>query len=152
MSGRFAYGTGDTNVGSTTTGVSEASNFRPALYSASVGYEMGPLYATAAYERHKDFQSLNTLLGAAASSGKDDAWKAGLQYAFLGNLLTGRIKMPADGEMRNRAVQHPADFVPHRLVARQFDPLIMGGLFHDRLQHFQDDGDDVVRRHADFGQ
>jgi predicted porin len=85
LSGRFAYGSGDTNVGSAANGVSEASNLRPALYAASVGYEMGPLYATAAYERHKDFQALNTLLGAAASSGKDDAWKAGVQYAFLGN-------------------------------------------------------------------
>jgi predicted porin len=86
LNARFAYGAGDTNVGSTATGVSEASNLRPALYAASAAYEVGPLYATVAYERHKDFQSLNTLLNAAnASSGKDDAWKAGLQYAFLGN-------------------------------------------------------------------
>ena len=85
LSGRFAYGTGDTNVGSTATGVSEASNLRPALYAGSVAYEAGPLYATAAYERHKDFQPLNTLLGAAASSGKDDAWKGGIQYGFLNN-------------------------------------------------------------------
>jgi len=39
------------------------------------------LYATIAHEQHKDFQSLNTLLGAPASSGKDRAWKAGVQYA-----------------------------------------------------------------------
>jgi len=85
LTGRVAYGTGDTNVGSTATGVSEASNLRPALYAGSVAYEAGPLYATAAYERHKDFQPLNTLLGAAASSGKDDAWKGGIQYGFLNN-------------------------------------------------------------------
>jgi predicted porin len=101
LSGRFAYGTGDVNVGSTATGVSEASMLRPALYSASVAYEIGPLYATAAYERHKDFQALNTLLGAAASPGKDDAWKAGLQYAFLGNAasiggIVEQLKYKAD--------------------------------------------------------
>jgi len=101
LSGRFAYGAGDTNVGSTATGVSETSNFRPALYSGSVAYELGPLYATAAYEHHKDFQSLNTLLAAPASSGKDDAFKLGVLYAFLGNAasiggIVERLKYKAD--------------------------------------------------------
>jgi len=80
LSGRFAYGAPDTNVGSTTNGVSEASGLRPTLFSGSVSYEAGPLLATGAYEQHKDFQSLNTLLGAPASQGKDQAWKAGVQY------------------------------------------------------------------------
>jgi predicted porin len=101
LSGRFAYGSGDTNVGSTATGVSEASNLRPALYAGAVMYEAGPLYATAGYERHKDFQALNTLLAANASSGKDDAWKAGLQYSFLSNSasiggIVERLKYQAD--------------------------------------------------------
>jgi len=101
LSGRLAYGAGDTNVGSSTTGVSESSNLRPALYAGSAAYEMGPLYVTVAAERHKDFQSLNTLLGAAASSGKDDAWKLGAQYALFGNTLTlggivERLKYKAD--------------------------------------------------------
>jgi predicted porin len=101
VSGRLAYGAGDTNVGSSTTGVAESTNMRPALYAGSAAYELGPLYVTVAAERHKDFQALNTLLGAAASSGKDDAWKLGVQYALLGNTLTlggivERLKYQAD--------------------------------------------------------
>ncbi|HEX9432491.1 MAG TPA: porin [Burkholderiales bacterium] len=100
VSGRVAYGTSDTNVGSTANGVSEASNLRPALYAGSVMYEAGPLYVTAAYERHKDFQALNTLFNAAASSGKDDAWKGAVQYTFLTNFTVGgileRLKYKAD--------------------------------------------------------
>ncbi len=46
---------------------------RPALYAGSV-YEVGPLHATTAYERYKDFQPLNALLGAPASSGTDGGW------------------------------------------------------------------------------
>jgi predicted porin len=100
LTARLAYGVSDTNVGSASTGVTEASNLRPALYSGAVVYEGGPLYATAAYERHKDFESLNTLLGAAQSSGKDDAWKAGVQYSFnstwsLGGIIE-RLKYQAD--------------------------------------------------------
>jgi predicted porin len=84
FSGRFAYGAGDTNIGSTATGVAEGSGLKPALYSGAMLYESGPLYAMVAYEQHKDFQALNTLLGAPASRGKDQAWKAGAQYA-IGN-------------------------------------------------------------------
>jgi predicted porin len=101
LSGRFAYGSGDTNVGSAANGVAESTNLRPALYAGTAIYEAGPLYVTLAAERHKDFQALNTLLGAAASSGKDDAWKAGVQYALLNNTLTfggivERLKYQAD--------------------------------------------------------
>jgi predicted porin len=101
LTGRFAYGTSDTNVGSATTGVAESTNLRPALYAGAAIYENGPWYATVAAERHKDFQALNTLFGAAASSGKDDAWKAGLQYAFLNNTFSvggilERLKYKAD--------------------------------------------------------
>jgi predicted porin len=91
LTARLAYGVSDTNVGSASTGVSEASNLRPALYSGAVVYEGGPLYATAAYERHKDFEALNTLLGAAQSSGKDDAWKAGVQYSFNSTWSLGAV-------------------------------------------------------------
>ena len=59
-----------------------------ALFAGAAIYEAGRLYATIAHEQHKDFQSLNTLLGAPASSGKDRAWKAGVQYGFLDNALT----------------------------------------------------------------
>jgi predicted porin len=73
---------------------------RPALYAGSVVYELGPLYATVAYERHKDFQPLNTLLGAAPSSGKDDGLKAGVEYGLgrgfsLGGVVE-RLKYHAD--------------------------------------------------------
>jgi len=88
LSGRFAYGAGDTNIGSTSTGVAENTGLKPSLFAGAAIYEAGPLYATLAHEQHKDFQSLNTLLGAAASSGKDQAWKAGAQYGFLDNTLT----------------------------------------------------------------
>jgi predicted porin len=100
LSAKFAWGTGDSEVGSPATGVSEASGLRPALYAGSVMYDAGPLYATAAYERHNDFQALNTLLGAAASNGDDDAWKAGVQYAFNNGFTIGtiveRLKYHAD--------------------------------------------------------
>jgi len=100
LTARLAYGAGDTNIGSTSNGVSEASNLRPALYSGTVIFESGPWYATVAGERHKDFESLNTLLGAAQSSGKDDGLKAGLQYSFnstwsLGGIVE-RLKYQAD--------------------------------------------------------
>jgi len=88
LSGRLAYGAGDTNIGSPSTGVPEGSGLKPTLFSGAAYYEDGPLYATLAYEQHNDFQSLNTLLGAAASSGKDQAWKGGVQYGFLDNTLT----------------------------------------------------------------
>jgi len=88
LSGRFAYGAGDTNIGSPSTGVPEGSGLKPSLFAGAALYEDGPLYATLAYEQHNDFQSLNTLLGAAASKGKDQAWKAGVQYGFLDNTLT----------------------------------------------------------------
>jgi predicted porin len=101
LTGRFAYGTGDTNIGSPSTGVAESTNLRPALYAGTAIYEAGPLYVTFAGERHKDFQALNTLLGANASSGKDDAWKLGAQYSFLNNTLSlggivERLKYKAD--------------------------------------------------------
>jgi predicted porin len=57
LSGRFAYGASDTNIGSA-TGVPEGSGLKPALYSAAALYEGGNLYATLAYERHNDFQPL----------------------------------------------------------------------------------------------
>jgi predicted porin len=88
LSARFAYGAPDTNVGSSSTGVSEASGLRPALYSIAVSYAAGPLNATAAYEQHKNFQPLNTLLAVPVSAGRDQAWKAGVQYGFFENALT----------------------------------------------------------------
>ncbi len=88
LTGRFAYGAGDTNIGSPSTGVAESTGLKPALFAGAAIYEAGRLYATIAHEQHKDFQSLNTLLGAPASSGKDRAWKAGVQYGFLDNALT----------------------------------------------------------------
>src|SRR5207253_2962222 len=100
LTARLAYGTGDTNVGSTANGVSEASGLRPALYSGTVIFESGAWYATLAGERHKDFQSLNTLFGSPASSGKDDGLKAGLQYSFNSTWSFGgiveRLKYQAD--------------------------------------------------------
>ncbi len=100
LTARLAYGAGDTNVGSASNGVAESTGLRPALYSGTVIFESGPWYATLAGERHKDFQSLNTLLGAAPSSGKDDGLKAGLQYSFnstwsLGGIVE-RLKYQAD--------------------------------------------------------
>ena len=100
FSGRLAYGTGDTNVGSAANGVAENTGLRPALYAGTAIYESGPLYATVAYERHKDFQPLNTLLGAAPSSGKDDGLKAGVEYGLgrgfsLGGIVE-RLKYQAD--------------------------------------------------------
>jgi predicted porin len=100
LTARLAYGAPGTSVGSSSTGVAESTNMRPTLYSGTVVFESGPWYATVAGERHKDFESLNTLLGAAPSTGKDDGLKAGLQYAFnstwsLGGIVE-RLKYQAD--------------------------------------------------------
>src|SRR5439155_19630978 len=83
LSGRFAYGTAGAQQGSAASGVAEGSGLKPSLFSAMAAYETGPLYATLAYEHHKDFQALNTLLAAPASNGKDEAWKAGVSYRLL---------------------------------------------------------------------
>ena len=91
ISARFAYGATDSSLGSASTGVAESSGLRPQLFAGMAAYEAGPFYATLAYERHDDFQSLNTLLAAPASSGKDQAWKAGLAYKLLGSLTLGAI-------------------------------------------------------------
>src|SRR5258706_7715659 len=88
LSGRLAYGAGDTNIGSPSPRVPEGSRLQPTPFSRPPYYQDGPLYATLAYEQHNDFQALNTLLGAAASSGNDQAWKGGVQYGFLDNTLT----------------------------------------------------------------
>src|SRR5262245_34869778 len=91
FSGRLAYGAPDSNQGSAATGVSEASGLKPALWAAMAAYTSGPFYATLAYEHHKDFQGLNTLLGAPASKGKDDGWKAGASYKFLNGFTVGGV-------------------------------------------------------------
>ena len=91
LSGRFAYGTAGAQQGSATTGVAEGSGLKPSLFSAMAAYETGPLYATLAYEHHKDFQPLNTLLGAPASNGRDEAWKAGVSYRLLDRFTLGGI-------------------------------------------------------------
>jgi predicted porin len=91
LSGRFAYGATDSSLGSASTGVAEGSGLKPNLLSAMANYEAGPLYATLAYERHKDFQALNTLLAAPASSGRDQAWKAGISYKLANALTLGAI-------------------------------------------------------------
>jgi predicted porin len=91
LTGRLAYGTGDTNVGSTANGVSEASGLRPALYSGMVSFESGGWYAAVSAERHKDFQPFNTLFAAPASSGHDDGYKAGVQYSFNSTWSLGAV-------------------------------------------------------------
>jgi predicted porin len=91
LSGRLAYGVTDTNLGSAATGVAENLGHKPRLYSAMGAYEMGPLYATLAFEQHDDFQPLNTLLAAPASSGRDRAWKGGVSYRFLDSFTLGGI-------------------------------------------------------------
>jgi predicted porin len=101
FTGRFAYGAGDTEIGSAATGVAEGLGLKPSLYAGAAIYESGPWYATIAVEQHKDFQALNTLLGAPASSGKDLAWKAGVQYAipstgFTVGLIGERLEYKAD--------------------------------------------------------
>jgi predicted porin len=91
LSGRLAYGATDTSLGSPSTGVAESTNLKPNLWSAMAAYESGPLYATLAFEQHKDFQSLNTLFAAPASGGRDRAWKAGVSYKFANAFTVGGI-------------------------------------------------------------
>jgi predicted porin len=100
LSARFAYGATDSSLGSSSTGVAEGSGLKPNLWSAMAAYEAGPLYATLAVEQHKHFQSLNTLLGAPASSGRDRGWKAGVAYklanAFGVGVIYERLEYRAD--------------------------------------------------------
>jgi predicted porin len=80
LSARFAYGATDSSLGSASTGVAESSGLRPQLFAGMAAYEAGPFHAALAYERHDDFQSLNTLLAAPASAGKDQAWYLVAKY------------------------------------------------------------------------
>ena len=91
VSARFAYGATDSSLGSASTGVAESTGLKPQLFAGNVAYENGPFYATLAYEQHNDFQSLNTLLGAAPSKGKDQGWKAGVAYRFLESFTVGAV-------------------------------------------------------------
>jgi predicted porin len=91
VSARFAYGATDSSLGSASTGVAESTGLKPQLFAANVAYENGPLYASLAYEQHNDFQSLNTLLGAPASGGKDTGWKAGAAYRFAQGFTLGAV-------------------------------------------------------------
>jgi predicted porin len=91
VSARFAYGATDSSLGSASTGVAESTGLKPQLFAANVAYENGPLYATLAYEQHDHFQSLNTLLGAPVSSGKDKGLKAGGAYRFAGGFSLGAV-------------------------------------------------------------
>jgi predicted porin len=91
VSARFAYGATDSSLGSASTGVAEGSGLKPNLFSAMASYDAGPLYAGLAYERHKDFQALNALLAAPASSGRDQAWKAGISYKLANAFTLGGV-------------------------------------------------------------
>ena len=111
LSARFAYGATDSSLGSASTGVAESTGLKPQLFAANAAYENGPLYATVAYEQHNHFQSLNTLLGAPASSGKDKGIKAGVAYRFPQKFTLGvvieRLEYKADdinslGELKRK--------------------------------------------------
>ncbi len=76
---RLAYGAPDSDKPQP----SPDASLTPTLWSGSIDFDRGPLYLTAAYERHEDFQPLNTLLGVAnATDGRDEAWKIGGSYAW----------------------------------------------------------------------
>jgi predicted porin len=91
LSARFAYGATDSSLGSASTGVAEGSGLKPNLLAAMAAYESGPLYAALSFEQHKDFQSLNTLLAAPASSGRDRGWKAGVSYKLANAFTLGGV-------------------------------------------------------------
>ena len=93
------------------------------------------------YQRHKDFQALNTLLAANASSGKDDAWKGGVQYSFLNNAATALIMAPVAAGLATRlglnadpflmavAIGAACDFLTP--IGHQCNTLVMGpGGYH----------------------
>jgi predicted porin len=71
-------------------------------YSTSVSYEAGPLYATAAYELHKNVNRTDDEAGAAPGSvgiRNESAFKAGVQYKFptdtTANLIYEKFKRDA---------------------------------------------------------
>lgn len=69
------------------------ASITPSLWSALVDYEGGPLYASLAYERHEDYQPLNTLLGVANSTnGTDQGWKIGASYRLGAFTLAGAFE------------------------------------------------------------
>ena len=72
---RLAYGAADSDK---PTGADQG--LTPTLWSVAASYESGPFYAAVAYERHADFEPLNTLLAAPFTSGRDDGIKIGASY------------------------------------------------------------------------
>jgi len=92
---RLAYGAADSDK---PTGVNQA--LTPTLWSLAASYESGPFYATLAYERHEDFEPLNTLLGAPLTSGDDDGIKVGASYRIGAFTIGGayeRLKYQGNG-------------------------------------------------------
>jgi predicted porin len=78
FSARLGYGANEEK-----TAVAPASN--PKLYSLSASYENGPIYVTAAYEKHDEYA--NTL----TNKTDDKGWKVGGGYTFLGAHTIGLV-------------------------------------------------------------
>lgn len=80
FSARVAYGANEEEAAS--------GSPSPNTWSLSAGYENGPVYITAAYDRHDEFF---------AADKSDDAWKIGGSYTF-GNTTIGAIYEQIDFE------------------------------------------------------
>jgi predicted porin len=92
---RIAYGAPDSDK---PTGADSA--LTPTLWSLAASYESGPFYAAVAYERHDDFEPLNTLLAAPLTSGHDDGIRVGASYRIGGFTISGAyewLKYQGDG-------------------------------------------------------
>jgi len=89
-----------------------AGDIAPALYSAGLAYDAGPLSAAVAYERHEDFGqvAINTTTGAVAVAAPtqttvDQGVKFGAGYEF--GLPAGALTVSAQGEYLKISTSHP---------------------------------------------
>lgn len=102
LSGRVAYSANEQKSANEST-----PNINPWIASAALLYENGPIYATVAYEHHKDYFGLLGLTGAAAQAPSltnpnslDRGLKAGVGYTFFGtttlNVVAERLEFTSN--------------------------------------------------------
>lgn len=87
---------------STATAIPAATG-KPRLLSVGMNYSAGPLALGAGFERHKNYNPANRVIGVGAtqySGGDDDAWQIAGAYTF-GNFKLGAIYVRTEYETTN---------------------------------------------------
>ena len=90
-------------------GVEAVGSDRSSAYSLSGTYKNGPLFATAAYEKHNSVGSTATCMAGATCLTEGtldrDAWKIGAGYTF-GNFKFGAVYESMDGDGALGVIEH----------------------------------------------